>query len=168
MSKSIPKKDKELYQLMGYALSRWQLVELALFFNFWRFMQLADYKVPSAAFHGIQAFSGKLSMTELAGKEALRELPEYLSKWEKLTDRCRKKNEKRNHLVHFTIRNDKSLAPSRINIAAFHRWGNKMPGYKKEQLIDMADSFSSLANELFQFAKDVPLPYLKRPAPDEQ
>lgn len=161
------KNDKELYQLMGYALSKWQHVELALFLNFWRFMQLSDYRIASAAFHGIQAFSGKLAMTEFAGLVALRDHKEALSKWKKLVQKCRKKNEKRNHLVHFAARRETFIAPSTINIAAYLRWGANMPSYNKKQLLDMADSFSTLSENLFRFSKDMPLPKPVLPESDQ-
>lgn len=167
--------DKEFYQLLGYAISQWHLVEVGLFANFFQFMHGARYEAVSSAFHSVQIFSAKLAMANNAAKFALAKYPKTINQWQRLVNRCEGQNTARNNLVHFVpsmiltnISGRRAyLSPSPFNLAAFQRWPKRLPRYTAAQIRQQAKQFRSLARDLLEFHEASPLPDAWQAQPEE-
>jgi hypothetical protein len=96
-----PKTEQEFYAALGYALSRWQKVEMELFRVYERVVGTASL-ASRAAFHSIINFNSRLGMTNAAAEISLANTPQ-LDEWRALSKELDKMVRKRNILAHFVV-----------------------------------------------------------------
>jgi hypothetical protein len=157
------KTDDEYSQLtsaLGYALSRWALVEDAIGHVFGMMVVGTGNRFPAkAAMDAVINFNTKLSMTQAAAQWSLR--PDELKAWTTLRNRLSDRAKSRNELAHFAIVESEppeptgrrfSLSPHVGDLDALVAFEGRPPLYDHHQIRAKGESFAKLAGDLDRFA----------------
>jgi hypothetical protein len=94
--------QSEFYAALGWAISKWQIVEDELGELFAELLGRGNSFAAKAAFHGTSAFRGQLDMVDWAAKAALQRHP-LLATWLALYPKLRRGYGRRNDLAHHTV-----------------------------------------------------------------
>jgi len=97
----LQEKIRSFYFAVGFAITQWQQVELALTQLFTLLLK-SDARATSAAFNSVLSFRTKLAMVRSAAAVQLKDNP-LLDECISLCNRLEKKAQKRNQLAHFMV-----------------------------------------------------------------
>ena len=149
------------FQVLGRAITIWQLVETALYEVYERAIGPLRPGACGASFHSMQTFEAKLRATDDALSFALIDRPETFDEWRDLKKRASEKSKRRNQFVHFSTYimynepsdNDKiRLEPQMYD----WRFINERPKLRVSEISDIAETFVEIANSLRAFKEKVP------------
>jgi hypothetical protein len=159
---TIEEEERHFYAAIGETLVQWQLVEAALAEIFCWSMGAGPFAAANMAFHTIQSFDSKLGMTHSALVSLLASTP-YLAEWNALRNKASRRNDRRNHIAHFSMAIDLSrrpgyryhLKPNFFDFRAAHKWGDHPPTINRCQLVAIGRSFATLSTQFRDFARKV-------------
>jgi hypothetical protein len=156
------------YAAIGFAISQWQHVEVALANIFVSLTRSADGGAANAAFFSAISFSTKLDMVDAAAR--MRFFSHHLlPEWDTLYDVTHSKSKIRNNLAHFMSaihveRQDKYRYYLQENVFDWNNFAKtKSPRYNFVNIENEARSFGEIAQKLITFLAVIPS--LSSPAP---
>jgi hypothetical protein len=150
------------FATLGRAVSAWQLVETSLYLVYEAAIQPQAPGAAASAFHAIQTFNVKLSVTDATVRFVLLGKPALLPEWKTLRDDANTKSMQRNKLVHFSTyvmvdaknENDKiRLEPPLHDYR--HAVSRKKTQYRITDIAAAAERFRLLSRDFRLFAREI-------------
>lgn len=155
-----PLEMEGFYQVLGYAITRWQLVEGGAYQVYTSLMRGADPTLVSVGFHHIQSFEARLQLVTRC--IFFVKSDETRAAWEPVRKKAEKLAGIRNELVHSGFGIQVTSGRARIRIApSFYdataivknRAMNEHYTHDAERIIEHANAFDQLAAEMESFRK---------------
>lgn len=144
------------FDVLGRAISVWQIVETALYEVFERAVMPGAPGACGAAFHAIQTFNLKLRATDAAVRFRLSGKPVLLDEWESIKADADTKSQRRNQMVHFVTyimtneRNDNDKIRLEPMVYDF-RFLDHKPRLRMSEISQITDRFVVLSEKLRAF-----------------
>lgn len=150
---------KRFYSAIGFAISQWQHVEVALAHTFISLVQAGDQGAANSAYFAAINFSTKLDMVNAAAQ--MRIHSPLLDEWDSLYKEARSRSNVRNNLAHFMCvmriyKNDKYRYYLEPNILNLSNLGAKSPRYNFLNIENEGRSFGEFAQRLMDFIPKLP------------
>jgi hypothetical protein len=161
---AIPGERERFYAAIGFAISQWQHVEVALANIFISLTRSADGSAANAAFFSAINFSIKLDMVDAAARMRFFSHNPMLAEWDALFDLTHSKSKIRNNLAHFMSairveRQDKYRYYLEESVFDFNNIAKtKSPRYNFANIEHEARSFGEIAQKLISFLDAIPRP----------
>jgi hypothetical protein len=155
------KQIARFFEVLGRAISTWQLVETALYEVYERTICPKRPGACGASFHAVQTFNIKLALTDAAVQFAFAEDGETLNVWDSIVKRAQKKSQRRNQFAHFStfIMFNEKGSNEKIRLEPqIYDWRHvkDRPKLRMSEIADITNGFFDLANELRSFARKLP------------
>lgn len=147
------------FEVLGRAVSAWQLVESSLYLVYERAVRPALPGAAAAAFHSLQAFKTKLVATNAAVRFACIEYDDIRNIWSVLEKRADKLALRRNQFVHFgtVVLVNEANQNDRIRLEPLiydtrHIVSGSQPRIRITEITEISTRFDALALDLERFS----------------